>query len=62
MPSLPKFNSNTINKTSSQSTNISESENHVQNNIPGIQSGEGQEIDIGGRGRTSSKSFTSSIT
>jgi hypothetical protein len=47
MPSLPKFNSNTINKTSSQSTNISESENHVQNNIPGIQSGEGQEIDIG---------------
>lgn len=48
MPSLPKFNSNTINKTSSQSTNISESENHVQNNIPGIQSGEGQEIDIGG--------------
>lgn len=46
MPSLPKFNSNTINKTSSQSTNISESENHVQNNIPGIQSGEGQEIDI----------------
>jgi hypothetical protein len=46
MPSLPKFNSNTINKTSSQSTNISESENHVQNNIPGIQSGEGREIDI----------------
>ena len=46
MPSLPKFNSNTINKSSSQSTNISESENHVQNNIPGIQSGEGQEIDI----------------
>jgi len=47
MPSLPKFSSNTINKTSSQPTNISESENHVQNNIPGIQSGEGQEIDIG---------------
>lgn len=47
MPSLPEFSSNTINKTSSQSTNISESENHVQNNIPGIQSGEGQEIDIG---------------
>jgi hypothetical protein len=47
MPSLPKFNSNTINKTSSQSTNISESENHAQNNIPGIQSGEGQEINIG---------------
>jgi hypothetical protein len=47
MPSLPKFNSNIINKSSSQSTNISESENHVQNNIPGIQSGEGQEIDIG---------------
>jgi|tagenome__1003787_1003787.scaffolds.fasta_scaffold20805839_1 hypothetical protein len=46
MPSLPKFNSNIINKSSSQSTNISESENHVQNNIPGIQSGEGQEIDI----------------
>ena len=47
MPSLPRFSSNTFNKTSSRSTNISESENHVQNNIPGIQSGEGQEIDIG---------------
>ena len=46
IPTLPKFNSNTINKSSSQSTNISESENRVQNNTPGIQSGEGQEIDI----------------
>ena len=48
LPELPRLNSNTINKSSSQSTNISESENHVQNNIPGIQSGEGQEIDIEG--------------
>ena len=36
MPELPGLNSNTINKSLSQSTNISESENHIQNNIPGI--------------------------
>jgi hypothetical protein len=48
MPELPRLNSNTIDKSSSQSTNISESEDHVQNNVPRIQSGEGQEIDIEG--------------
>jgi hypothetical protein len=47
-PSSPKLTSNTINKSLSQSTNISESESHIRNNIPGIQSGEGQEIDIEG--------------
>lgn len=48
VPESPRFNNNTIDKSSIRSKILSESEDHVQNNIPGIQSGEGQEIDIEG--------------
>src|SRR5215467_3574315 len=48
VPESPRLNNNTIDKSSIRSKILSESEDRVQNNIPGIQSGEGQEIDIEG--------------